>query len=381
MAGLLAHRRLTAQQIARHAFASAREVVAWMGAVQAQDYLAAKWALGLRLPEGSASDAEVERAIAGGSVVRTHALRGTWQLVAPEDLRWIQALVRPRLLERNALMYRRLGLDARAFKRGLEAMEQALRGGDHLTRNELASALERARVSSRGLRLTFLLQRAELEGLICGGTRRGKQFTYALVDLWVPRARKRRARGEALAALARRYFRSRGPATVGDFGWWSGLAAQDARDAVESVRRELEVEEVGERTFFHAGGRLPPRAKRSAYLLPAYDEYLVAYQSRDAVIDPGHARRLHPDQSLLDPVVVLDGHVAGFWRRALGASSASVELALFERPSPAGRRAIDEAAERYGAFLGMPVEIRALGGRSEKRNGRVEFKDRISTRK
>ena len=70
--------------------------------------------------------------------------------------------------------------------------------------------------------------------MICSGPRRGKQFTYALVEERAPRARVL-PRDEALAELARRYFQSHGPATVHDFAWWSGLTVKDARAGAATV--------------------------------------------------------------------------------------------------------------------------------------------------
>ena len=62
-------------------------MVAWLGAMQAQDFAAAKWALGLRLQRST--DAEVEKAFNDGAILRTHVMRPTWHFVAPADIRWL----------------------------------------------------------------------------------------------------------------------------------------------------------------------------------------------------------------------------------------------------------------------------------------------------
>ena len=354
-AAVLAARRLTVQQIALHAFTTPREVVRWLGAVQAQDYAAARWALGVRLPDEAATDASIERAIAAGAVIRTHALRGTWQLVTPADVRWMLALVTPRLVARSATRHRQLGLDAATFRRSNGALEKALRDGNHLTRDELAAALRSVGISTAGQRLAHLLARAELDALICAGARRGKQSTYALLDHRAPNPPASFARDEALAELARCYFRSRGPATIGDFTWWSGLTASDSRDGLESVKSTLVSDVVEGQTYWRTGEPHTTIPSTAAYLLPAFDEYLVAYQHRDAVLDPKHVKRLNAGGGMLDPCVVLDGYVIGTWRRVFVRTTVAIEIDLFKTPTSRELRAILVAAERYGKFLGLEV--------------------------
>jgi Winged helix DNA-binding domain len=359
--GRVAAGRLAAQEISRHSFSAPADVVAWLGAMQAQDYAAAKWAVGLRLPEGAATDGTIEAALAQGTVIRTHALRSTWQLVAPEDVRWMVALVAPRLVVRLATRHRQLDLDAATFRRSHAVLEKALGDGGHRTRHELAIVLERAGVSTTGQRLAHLLGRAELEGLICGGARRGKQLTYVLLDRRVPRQRGLLARDEALAELARRYFRSRGPATVADFSWWSGLAPSDARAGLASIQSTLVADVVGGQTWWRSNERAGAAPAAGAYFLPAFDEYLVGYRNRDAVLDPKHVTRLNAGGGMLDPCVVLDGRVVGTWRRTLGRATVAIELDLFVKLSPRQHQTVSAAACRYGQFLGLEAQLDRSG--------------------
>ena len=358
----IAARRLASQQIARPAFANPRELVAWMVAVQAQDFAAAKWAVGLRLATAS-TDVSIERAIADDSVLRTHALRGTWQLVDPADVRWLLELVAPRLIASYATRYRQLELDAATVRRSHAALAKALRDGAVLTRAELAPALEAAGVSTAGQRLAHLLQRAELDALICGGARRGKQFTYMLLDARAPDSHPRPGRDEALAELALRYFRSRGPATVDDFKWWSGLAPSDARAGLEAVKSKLASSVFEGRPHWHAGEAAASERSPAAFLLPAFDEYLIAYRDRDAVLDPKYVKRLNAGGGMLGTCVVLDGRVVGTWRRTLARASVEIELDLFEAPARRGHRAIADVAHRYGAFLGLETSVSIAGER------------------
>jgi len=362
----IAAQRLAAQQIAGSAFTRPAELVGWMGAIQAQEPLAAWWALGLRLggTGGAAGRAQsisdaIADVLADGSVLRTHVMRWTWQLVTPADLHWMLPLVAPRLMARAARRHRELALDAKTFRRAEAAFTRALAGGAHRTRAELGTALRAAGIAPDGQRLPHLLGHAELQGLLCSGAPRGKQATWALLAGRAPRAGAALTRDEALAELARRYFRSRGPATAADFAWWSGLAPADARAGLGAVTSELTSESIAGVTYWRARNppRVPPAALAGAYLLPAFDEYLVAYRDRSAVLSPLDARRINAGGGLLAPIVVVAGRVVGTWRRTLGRDVVTIALSLFGKPTPRQRAPIIAAAERYGAFLGLETKL------------------------
>jgi len=198
----LALRRLQHQRLAQNPLATPAEIVTWLGAVQAQEYAGAKWALGLRLP--NATDEVLERAFAEGTILRTHVLRPTWHFVTPADIRWLLDLSAPRVTAANAHMYRQLELDPALFARSHAVMAGALQGGRYLTRAEIGSALARSGIAADGLRLVYLLMRAELDAVVCSGPRRGNQVTYALLEERATPAR-RLPREEALAELTQRY--------------------------------------------------------------------------------------------------------------------------------------------------------------------------------
>jgi Winged helix DNA-binding domain len=347
----IARLRLLNQQITVTKFTQPAELVAWLGAVQAQDYLAAKWALGLRLP--GAVDDEIERAFAAGAFLRTHVMRPTWHFVAPADIRWMLALTAPRVLAISDYYYRKTGLDAALFARSNDTLARALQGGHERTRDELRDALEQTGIAlDDPLRLGYILMRAELEGLICSGARRGKQFTYALLDERVPPARTLE-RDEALAELTRRYFISHGPATARDFAWWSGLTVTDAQRGLAIVGADLQRAEIAGQTYWLAVSALPPRAvAETAHLLPNFDEYAVGYRGYDALFQGLGAAKLvfrHP--------LLMAGQMAGGWKRSLTKGAVIVEMKTLAPLTESERQAVGAAAERYGAFLGLPVEI------------------------
>ena len=346
----VARRRLAAQHVSRPLFGEPSEVVAWMGAVQAQDYLGSLWAVGLRLPE--AAEASVERALAERRVVRTWPMRGTLHLVAAADVRWMLELLTPRVVAGAAGLYRRLGLDEETFARGRKLFVKALGGGRQLTRTALYRVLEAAGISTQDSRGLNILGRLAQERLICFGAREGKQQTFVLLDEWVPGA-KSMPREEALAELARRYFKSRGPATVQDFAWWSGLTMREAAAGVGLVKESLSRESVGGSDYWFSESTTAAGAdSRTAHLLPAYDEYTVAYRDRSAVLDPSHARRPDSGSGIFSPTVVIGGQVLGTWKRTLKKGSVEISLNPFRPLEADEREAAAAAARRYGAFLG-----------------------------
>jgi hypothetical protein len=342
--------RLSRQSLARPKNAPPGEVVAWFGAMQAQDYLAALWALGQRT--AGATETTIEAAIADGSVLRTHAFRGTWQFIAREDVHWMVDLVGARVIRGMASRLRELELDDRVLRRCGEIFGRALEDGSHLTREEMAGALERGGLKGMRSRLMHILGHAELSRIIVSGGRRGKQPTFALLAHRAPRIRKLE-RDEALAELAIRYFQSRGPATAKDFRWWIGMSLGDARLAIELAGKALESRVVGDETYWISPGKPPRSPNGMTHLLPAFDEYLVGYADRSAVLDPGFIKRVNAGGGVLKPAVVIDGQVVGTWARTLGKGVVSVTTHPFARLNKAQTDAIGRAARDYGAFLGL----------------------------
>ena len=328
----------------------------WLCAVQSQDFAGAKWAVGSRLRRSG--DARVERAYDEGAILRTHLLRPTWHFVVPVDIRWLLDLTAPRIKASMLYRHRQLELDARTLRRASAALARALETSGEQTRDELRQSLREAGIPSVGVeRMAHILMWAELEGLVCSGARRGKQFTYAFLDDRAPRARTR-DRDEALAALASRFFRSRGPATVQDFAKWAGLTVADARAGLEDAKGDLRSETVDGREHWFPTTRAAPLASPSAHLLSIYDEYISGYRDRSAIVDTRHAKKLVGLGNALTSVIVLDGRIVGTWRRRLSGRGVSIEARYFERPSPSVRRAVAVAAGRYAEFIGLPLTLR-----------------------
>jgi hypothetical protein len=345
--------RLHNQRLSAGRFTTAEEVVSWLGAVQAQEYADTTWALALRMQRATA--ARIERAFAEGRILRTHVLRPTWHFVAPADIRWMLALTGPGVTRRMAPYHRRLGLDATVFHRSQTVMARALEGGVQLTRQELKAALQRAGISvGSGQHLAHLVMQAELDAVVCSGPRRGKQFTYALLDERVP-ASRHRSHDDALAELARRYFTSHGPAQVQDFAWWSGSSMADARAGLAMVERDLARDTVDGKTYWFPSSRRRRPPARTAHLLPLYDEYLIAYKDRSAALD-----RAFWTWSSGDPfsaAVLVGGEVVGTWRRGLERDRVVVTVTPFRSFRRRDVRSVVRAAQAYADFIGLDLEL------------------------
>jgi hypothetical protein len=354
----LAHMRLTSQQIAAPSARTPAEVIAALGAMQAQDYGGALWAIGLRLHGSTESD--IERAVAERTIVRTWPMRGTLHFVASNDARWMLELLTPRVLEAARKRHAELEIDDALLRRIRKILGRALADGRYLTRDATFELLAREGVETDAPRRYHIPFRLAQEGFLCFGPREGKQPTFALLEEWTPNAR-RLDRGEALAELALRYFTSHGPATVQDFAWWSGLRAVDARAGLEAVASRLARETVDGTTFWMAPG-LAAEPAPAAHLLPGFDEYLLGYTDRSAVLDPRHAPKIIPgNNGVFMPTVVLDGQVVGTWKRTPRKKALTITLQPFARATKALTRTLEPAAERLGAFHGLPAEIATAG--------------------
>lgn len=346
----IACRRLASQHLADPGLGSAAEVVSWLGAVQAQDYPMAGWSVGQRTP--SLTQADLDRAYRDGHVLRTHVMRPTWHFVHPADLRWLLELTAPRVHLANAHHYRTLGLDDELAVVATKVITGALTGGNRLTRKELAGVLEQAGIEVGGLRMAYLMMRAELDGLVCSGGLAGRQHTYALLEERVPAAAPR-GREESLVELVVRYFTSHGPATVKDFVWWSGLTAADTRRGLDAAGDRLDRQEVDGRVYWLGSVPRPYRdPPTTVRLVQCFDECVVGYgDSRGALDVFGAVDEPRESRTFVHPIL-LDTQVVGFWRRVLAAATVVVQTDLLMPLDSGQRAALDQEVHRYAQFLG-----------------------------
>jgi hypothetical protein len=326
---------------------SPSEVVSHFGAVQAQDYHASLWAIGLRSRTGLA---EVQQAISNGQIIRTWPMRGTLHFVAASDIRWMLELLAPRVISRASGRYRQLELSEVVFKQCREILTHALQGGKIISRSDLYQILEQKGISTASQRGVHILCQLSMEGLLCFGPHQGKQPTHTLLQEWAPLA-KRLSREESLASLTQRYFSSHGPATVQDLAWWSGLTLTDAKQGVAMADFQLESHTIDDRLYYFSSKQPKIDASPSLQLLPGFDEYFLGYKDRNLILVPHHQPKVVPgNNGMFLATIVSNGHIVGTWRKKIKGSSVETENQLFDtiKLPP---QLLTEAAERYRSFI------------------------------
>jgi hypothetical protein len=346
--------RLVNQQILNPQFTTPGEVVKWLGAVQAQDYMGSLWAVGCRLK--NAKEKEIEKAIAEKTIVRTWPMRGTLHFVAPEDAKWMLQLLTPRVISKAASVYRNSGLDKKIFDKSRKIFIKALQGGKQLLRSEIYQALEDAKINTSNTRGLHILGILAQEGLICFGARVGKQPSFVLLDEWITNHRSLKG-DEAIAELTERYFTSHGPATIPDFCWWSGLTQSEAKRGLEIVKQNFVEEKINGQNFWMKT-TTPIKIKTSGiYLLPPFDEYLVAYKDRSAALESLHSREVFTVNGIFSPVVIINGKIAAIWKWAITKKEVLIELQAFQKLTLAQKDGIRKAAKKYSKFIGMEMKL------------------------
>jgi hypothetical protein len=350
--------RLHTQQIIDSSFEKPADVIRWFGAMQAQDFAAAKWAIGLRTK--NQTDESIERAFNEGLILRTHIMRPTWHFVAPQDIRWLLGLTSPQVQKFNGYYYRKSGLDKSIFEKSNKVIRNVLQGNRQLTRSELDVYLREAHIPTQDLGLSFTLMQAELEGILCSGPPRGKQFTYMLLDERVKES-KNLSREESLATLTKKYFQSHGPAQVKDFMWWSGLSAIDVKQGLELLGSKIQKENVEGKDYWFFDTKKMNNIPEKGFLIPGFDEYFIAYTDRSAVLDSQYAKQLNQGGGMVSGAVVIGGKMLGGWRRSFVGKEIHVAIRLFEEITKEQRLALGQEAKRYGEFMQMPVHVTVQG--------------------
>ena len=313
----LALMRLVAQQLAGPPAEDPAAAVRRLTAVQAQDFPGAVTSVALRTAGRRRED--VLRALDEGTVVRSWPLRGTLHLLLAADLPWLLELLGPRALAGLATRRAALGLTDSEAERARELAVAALSGGRRLPRAGLLAAIADGGVATTGQRGYHLLWFLAQTGTLCLGPTDGGEQLFVLLDEWV-RAPRRPAREEARAELAVRFFRGHGPATVHDLVRWAGSTVRDVRAGVAAAGDALARLDV-EGTEYLLDPELPDRLRehrdeaRAVRLLPGFDEFVLGYADRGAILDPRFAERIVPGRNgVFRPTVVSDGRVVGTWR-------------------------------------------------------------------
>jgi hypothetical protein len=347
--------RLYRQQLSVKKFTKPEEVVAHFGAVQAQDYYGSLWAIALRM-KNHVTEASIEQAILDRKIIRSWPMRGTLHFATPARLPWMLKYLTPRVISRAASVYRAAGLDKSVFSKSEKIVQRALEQQTILTRTEMYAELDRAGIETSNTRGLHVLGVLAQQGLICLAPRRDKQPTFTLMDKWIE-PKSTPSFEDGLAPLTNQYFTSHGPATLKDFMWWSGLTKAEALAGIE-MSKLIEFE-IYDQTFFttdDAPRRLPKSKNDLCELLPFWDEYTVAYQLRDMMLNEKHIKK-HRGK-LLSSVIMINGKIVGTWKRAIKNAKVELKMSAFQKFNPDEKEWIKEAAARYGRFLDKDVVIK-----------------------
>jgi hypothetical protein len=349
----IANIRLRNQHISGSEFSTPQKLADWMVAMQAQDFPMSLWAFGIRLPGVTLES--IRQAADAGEILRTHLLRPTWHFVAAENIRWLLRLSAPRIKASVKARLRELLIDEKLEETSNRFLEDALKNGNHLTRQNLVLMFREAGISDDNSRTSHLLFLAELNSVICSGRIINGKTTYALLDERVP-ASPSLSEVETLALLARKYFTSHGPATLKDFAWWSGLSAAAVRTAIGEAGKYLLPLKTGSSTYLVNEDFVPP-GNDSAHLLPAFDEYIISYTDRSVVLPLPHNRKAVSDNGVFRPVILVNGLVEGIWKRSFLGDRVFIETSLFRKQGMKVKKAIEQAALEYGYFTGRKTEV------------------------
>jgi len=351
---LISKTRLISQKIASPEFKTPSEIVSWMGAMQAQDYPMAKWAIGSRLAE--TSDNIIESSYNNGEILRIHLLRPTWHFVSADDIYWMLQLSASKIKSSLRSRHTQLELSDPIIAKTTKIIEKALLKETYLTRDELADEFSKASIRTNENRLSHILFCAEMDGIICSGPLKKNKLTYALLQERVPH-KKEFSRDESLAELAKRYYRSRCPATLADFIWWSNLSVADARKAVQLIKDDFHTESIGSSVYWVSNSDNPMTRKNSVYLLPAYDEFLISYRDRSSSLSEVNNKRTVSDNGIFYPIIVINGLVAGTWKRSTLKNRVNVSVVLFQPPDESTIKKIAKKVNAFGRFLGKDTEL------------------------
>ena len=360
----LARLRLAAQMLARARAASPAEAVRSMLAMQGQDYPGAKWSIGLR---SNATEAEVEAALDAGEIVRSWPMRGTLHLTAAEDLPWMLSLTAARAMAGAAQRRAALGITLDEIERARELAIEALPGRTARTRGGMLEAIAAGGVPITGPRGYHILWSLAQRGTLVLGPTGGREQTFARLEAWVAKPR-RLERDEALGELAARYFRSHGPARVEDLVRWSGLTVRDVRRGIAVAGAALATLEIEGKALLLGAEALDAAeaiaaAEAPVLLLPGFDEYVLGYRDRSAVLAPERFDAIVPGgNGMFRATVVVDGEIVGTWSRKASARAVVIEPRPFEGTLPADAgSSVREAVEQYGRYLGTATRLIEAG--------------------
>jgi hypothetical protein len=351
----ISHHRLVSQKLYKTSPISPQEIVKHLGAMQAQDYAMAKWAIGSRC---DTSEAAIEEAINSAQIIRTHILRPTWHFVSADDIYWILDVSAPQVKKFTASAGKKYGYDAKKLDQINSKIEKLLAGNIHLTRDEIMQELNIKKTSNEDFLSAAIMMNAELDGLVCNGRMKGKQITYALLQERVSKPNSKLTKEEGLAKLAQRYFESHGPATLLDFSWWSGFPPTICRQIINAIELQLNSMEIDGQIYWFGNDSSDENSFReSVHFLPAFDEILISYKTREASILLEHQPRAFTNNGIFKPIILENSKVIGTWKRTIKKDHAKIETAFFNETESHKKAILFEGIKAFENYLGTKIVI------------------------
>lgn len=346
---MISNTRVLSQQLADPQFDNPRDLVSWMGAVQAQDYAMSKWALGIRLKTATMQD--IDASLRKGEILRTHIMRPTWHLVAAEDIRWMLELSGKRIKSAVRSYGKYFDWSEEMYFKCFRSIEKILEGHDGMTKQEIESELAKTGIVTDTMKMNHLLMSAEAEGIVCSGIDKGKKTTYALLDERVPSTGELH-KEEALARLAGKYFQSHSPASLQDFVWWSGLPIAEARKAIHLIEADLISDRFAPRELYvHGSYGIDLTTDDNLHFLPSYDEYLISYKDRTSVLDLQHHPKAFSNNGIFHPVILYRGKIVGNWTKSIRKGQLKIETSFFDKNIRINKKQIARAEDKYFNFV------------------------------
>lgn len=339
--------RLLSQQLICPQFATPKEVVSWIGAVQAQDHKGMRWAVAMRTKKPSLK--AFRKAFNAGEIVRFHLMRGTWQLVAADDYWPFIQLCAPKAIAvtKGWMASNRISIPDEELYRIREILCRIVADKRSATKEDIVQGLAERDIRMDDHRLSYHIRMAEFAGVLCSGDLLPLKATYALSADKLPWPAPM-DRDEALLLFTCKYFRHSQPATLEDFAWWSGLNMSDCRRGIALLGDWLHAEKWRGREFYLTeDARTRGFQKGRCILLPPYDEYLISYKSRDVVLPLEHRHHAHDQSGTFWPIVLLDGQAAGNWT----ATKDKVTVHPFHPGCPLCQESLEAEISRYLTYL------------------------------
>lgn len=363
------------------------EVMKHMGCIQGQDYQSALWAIGMRSKHGT-TVSQIKRAFSSRKIVRTWLLRGTIHVANAPNVKWISNLLTPGLIKIALKRESNRGLDQETVDRVEKLFVEMLTGGNKLTRTEMYNLVEAGGVSPENNLGYHMLYRAAWDGLICFGDNDGDENTFVLLDEWIKNGVDIEG-SEAIATLAETYFDSHGPAKLSDFAWWSGLRMKDIKSSLSTYPGIIAPSTMNPDLYISREiGKQRKTFEESVLLLPAYDEYFLGYADRSLAfgddltkyyskgtpiydvkfpviqcegrnsVNGGKRVPIVHKNGIFQPLVLVNGQIAGTWKREDTKNGISVAIIPFRNFSKSQISLLKEEVERYGQFLETDASLK-----------------------